>query len=310
MSPMSGPDLSFEARNLAPMIFKESEKVFDSPDYFYELKFDGIRSLAYLDGKTDLVNKRGKLLNAIYPELADLHACSKEKALLDGELVLMREGKPDFFELQKRSLLSDSLKIEIQSKIHPVVYVAFDLLYWKDRFLIDEPLWKRKELLQENIKEGKSLAIPRHIEGRGRELFAAAERMDLEGIVAKRKDSLYYPGKRTSVWLKMKVYEEEDLLILGYVPKENLIDLILGRFVKGRLEKAGSVPTGRIKEEILAFAAKHPSAPLFPEPKEAVWMEPKLVGKVRYMMKTEKGGLRQPVFIGLRDDKFAEDLFA
>lgn len=300
--------LDFDARNLSPMLFRESEEVFDSADHLYELKFDGIRSLAYLDDGTDLVNKRGKLLNATYPELADLHSSAKEKVLLDGEILLVKDGKPDFYALQKRAMMTDPLKIKIQAEMNPVVYVAFDLLYLKDGFIIDKPLIERKKLLEQFVKESKQLAISKYIENRGKELFQAAKKMNLEGIVAKEKNSPYYPGKRSSVWLKMKVYKEEDLIILGYVPKEHTIDLVLGRYQEGKFEKAGTVVTGKFKDKIVRFSEKHPAEPHFPEPKNAIWMLPKLVGRVRYMMKTKTGGLRQPVFMGLRDDKFVDDL--
>lgn len=300
--------LSFEERNLSPMLFKEIDEVFDSPDYLYELKFDGIRCLAYLDEKTDLINKRGKLLNSIYPELTNLHKCAEAKMLLDGELLLMKNGKPDFYELQKRSLMSDPFKIKLQMSLNPVIYVAFDLLYIKDKFLINTPLIERKKLLAEHLKEDKHLTISKYIEGKGKELFAAVKKMELEGIVAKERNSLYYPGKRSSVWLKVKVYEEEDLIICGYVWKESIIELILGRYEEGKLVKAGAVVTGKFKEEIIAYAKVNPSPPLFESTKDTVWMLPELVGRVRYMMKTKTGGLRQPVFMGLRDDMSAEDL--
>lgn len=301
---------SFEKRTLSPMLFEESKEVFNSPDYLYELKFDGIRCLAYLDEATELINKRGKILNQTYPELKNLHKNGKAKMILDGELLLMKNGKPDFYELQRRSLMTDSFKIKIQANINPVIYVAFDLLYLNDKFLIDTPLIERKKLLAENVQENKDLIISKYIEEKGRELFQVVKEMDLEGIVAKKKDSRYYPGKRSSVWLKIKLYEEDDFIICGYIPKENVIDLILGRYQDGKIVRAGSVVTGKFKQQVIAYAKRNPSAPLFPKKDDAIWMVPKLVGKVRYMMKTKEGGLRQPVFIGIRDDKFADDLLS
>ncbi|MGI6768519.1 MAG: DNA ligase [Bacilli bacterium] len=299
---------SFEKRNLSPMLFEEAKDVFNSPDYLYELKFDGIRCLAYLDEATELINKRGKILNQTYPELKNLHQNVKVKMLLDGELLLIKNGKPDFYALQRRSLMTDPFKIKIQTNINPVIYVAFDLLYLKDKFLIDTPLLERKKLLQENVQESKDLIISKYIKENGQKLFQVVKEMKLEGIVAKKKDSHYYPGKRSSVWLKIKIYEEDDLIICGYIPKENVIDLILGRYLDGKIIRAGSVVTGKFKQQIINYAKNNPSIPLFPKKENVIWMVPKLVGRVRYMMKTKEGGLRQPVFMGVRDDKFAEDL--
>lgn len=98
------------------------------------------------------------------------------------------------------------------------------------------------------------------------------------------------------------------MIICGYIPKENVIDLILGRYLDGKIIRAGSVVTGKFKQQIINYAKNNPSIPLFPEKENVIWMVPKLVGRVRYMMKTKEGGLRQPVFMGVRDDKFAEDL--
>jgi bifunctional non-homologous end joining protein LigD/DNA ligase-1 len=106
----------------------------------------------------------------------------------------------------------------------------------------------------------------------------------------------------------MKVYQEDDLVICGYIPKENnIIDLIMGRYLEGKLIRAGRVITGKYKREIIDYAKKHPSPPLFDQ-EEAIWMVPNLVGTVRYMMETKTGGLRQPVFVGIRDDKIGKDL--
>jgi bifunctional non-homologous end joining protein LigD len=300
----------FANKNLEPMLFEEAEDVFDSPDYIYELKFDGIRTLAYLDeGETVLLNKRGKYLNPAYPELNKLHQNAKARLIIDGELVVMKGGKPDFFTLQKRSLLTDPLKISLQSQLNPVCFIAFDLLYLQNELIIDLPLMARKKLLEENIRESEQLLLSRYIEEKGKAFFELVRKEGLEGIVAKEKTSRYYPGKRSPVWLKMKVYQEEDLVICGYIPKERgVISLVLGRLTKDGLVKATTVVSSKNKKEILDFARKHPAKPLFELTEQAIWMRPHLVGRVRYMMETKTGGLRQPVFIGIRDDKIASDL--
>ncbi|NLD27171.1 MAG: DNA ligase, partial [Acholeplasmataceae bacterium] len=275
-----------------------------------ELKFDGIRALGYLDiNETVLINKRGKNLNPTYPELINLHEMAKGRMIIDGELVVMKTGKPDFFALQRRSLLTDPLKIDLQRQLNPVCFIVFDLLYLRDKLIIDLPLWERKKLLEENVQESKYLLISRYIEENGQAFFELVQKEGLEGIVAKEKTSRYYPGKRSSVWLKVKVYQEEDLVICGYIPKDRgVISLILGRYTEGKLIKAGTVVSSKNKTEIFDFAHKYPERPLFELSEKAIWMKPYLVGRVRYMEETKTGGLRQPVFMGIRDDKTASDL--
>ena len=144
MKQTPAPD-PFAARSFAPMLFRESEP-FDSGDYIFELKLDGIRSLAYLDiDKTVLINKRGKDVTANYPELSSLHAGCRGKAVLDGEIVIFKNGKPDFFALQRRSLLSDRLKIKLSAAAHPATFAAFDILYWQGETLTESGFLRARQ---------------------------------------------------------------------------------------------------------------------------------------------------------------------
>lgn len=302
---------AFDTKNLSPMLFFE-EDPFDSNDYIYELKLDGARCLAYLDNyETVLVNKREKNITNTYPELKEIHKQVKEKCILDGEIVVMYNGKPDFFKLQKRSLLTNNLKIKLLSNKFPVTFIAFDILYLNDKLIIDLPLIERKKLLGNNIIENSRITISRYIEEKGIDFFNLTKAQDLEGVVAKLKNSKYYLGKRSRVWLKFKVYQEEDVVICGYVPKDNSIkDLILGSYDKNNnIYELARVNTTKDKNIIMKFAEDFPSKPIFnSENKDIVWMKPYLIGTVKYMMKTKYGGLRQAVFKGLRDDKTIEDL--
>src|SRR5690554_515970 len=114
--------------DLSPMLFYES-KPFNSQKHIFELKFDGIRALAYLDKETLLKNKRHKIINNTYPELLQIHKQVKKRCILDGEIVLFHKSKPDFFKIQKRSLMENPLKIKLQSKRYPVTFIAFDIIY-------------------------------------------------------------------------------------------------------------------------------------------------------------------------------------
>ena len=236
--------------------------------------------------------------------------CVKKNTVLDGELVVLTDGKPDFYALQKRSLMTDKFRIKLAAKKNPVQFAAYDILYYDGEDLTDKPLIERKSLLQAKVSEGNGLSISRYIEEQGIAFFNLAKEQDLEGIVAKKKDGLYHIGKRTSDWIKIKVMQDEDLLILGYQPDEDGVpkDLILGYYDEmGKLQCRGKVYLGVSKEEraiILKFAKKNTvKTPWFEKYKNVIWLKPELVGTAHFMHETESGGMRQPVWKGLRDDK-------
>ena len=293
------------------MLLHEVKEPFDNDDYIYELKLDGIRCIAYIEPKSVILqNKRYKDVTDIYPELSNVCNCVNKQVILDGELVVLTSGKPNFYSLQKRSLMEDKFKISLAAKKNPVQFVAYDILYYDSKDITDKPLVERKEILSEAVIEKNNLSVSRYIEKNGIAFFELAKKESLEGIVAKRKDGKYHIGKRTSDWIKIKVMQDEDLLILGYQPDENgnVKDLILGYYdEKGVLNCRGKVYLGVSKEErkfILDFANKNRIArPWFEKYKNAVWLKPKLVGTAHFMHETESGGMRQPVWKGLRDDK-------
>ena len=300
----------FHDKNISPMLLNEVKEPFDDKDYIYELKLDGIRCIAYLGKDVVLQNKRFKDVSAIYPELSEMFKCVKKNTVLDGEIVVLSNGKPDFYALQKRSLMTDKFRIKLAAKKNPVQFAAYDILYYDGKDLTDKPLMERKAILQEKVREGNGLSISRYIEEQGIAFFNLAKEQDLEGIVAKKKDGLYHIGKRTSDWIKIKVMQDEDLLILGYQPDEDGVpkDLILGYYDEnGKLQCRGKVYLGVSKEErafILKFEKKNTvKRPWFEKYKNVVWLKPELVGTAHFMHETESGGMRQPVWKGLRDDK-------
>lgn len=301
----------FEEKNISPMLLHEVKEPFDDRDYIYELKLDGIRCIAYIGPKSvTLQNKRYKDVTEIYPELSHMCKCVSKRIILDGELVVLTDGKPDFYALQKRSLMGDEFRIRLAAKNNPVQFAAYDVIYYDGKDLTDKPLTERKAILSENVKEGNGLSISRYIEEKGIGFFELAKQQDLEGIVAKKKDGLYHIGKRTRDWVKIKVMQDEDLLILGYQPDGdgNVKDLILGYFdERGTLKCRGKVYLGISEEEraiIAEFAKKNAvKRPWFDKYKNAVWLKPELVGTAHFMHETESGGMRQPVWKGLRDDK-------
>ena len=304
----------WETKSIKPMLIGTEGQPFDSEEYIFELKLDGERSIAYLDiDKTILKNKRSMLMLPKVPELAEIHKNVNVRCILDGELAVIKDGKPDFFEIQKRSMMSNPVKIDMAAKKYPACFTAFDILYCEDKQVTDLTLMERKALLQEAVKsEDSRFAVSRFIEKNGIQFYNLAEQRELEGIVAKRKDSKYYFDKRTKDWIKIKYLQDDDFVVLGYVPKENSMNsIILGQYRNGQLVYQGHVTLGVGGEPFRRIKALDKTSCPFSEiPKgneNAVWVTPKLVCTVKYMIKTESGGMRQPVFKGLREDKPPEE---
>lgn len=304
----------WETKSIKPMLIGSEGEPFDSDKYIYELKLDGERCIAYLDSdKTVLKNKRNILMLPKVPELAEIHKNVNVRCILDGELAVIKDGKPDFFEIQKRSMMSNPVKIDMAAKKYPACFTAFDILYYEDRQVTDLPLTERKELLQKAVKsENSRFAVSRFIEKNGIAFYNLAKQQELEGIVAKRKNSRHYFDKRTNDWIKIKYLQDDDFVVLGYVPKENSMNsIILGQYQNGQLVYKGHVTLGVGGEPFRRIRdLSKTDCPFFDIPKgneNAVWVKPELVCTVKYMMKTESGGMRQPVFKGLRDDKSPEE---
>jgi len=301
----------FDEKSASPMLIAENQPPFDSEDYIYELKLDGIRCLAYLDESGyELRNKRNKRLNATFPELAGLNKQVKTRCILDGELVILTDGKPDFYELQRRSLMTNPVKIETSARKLPACFTAFDIIYLDNAQITDLPLTERKERLFGVVSETPKLAVSRHIETNGTAFFELAKQQGLEGIVAKRKDSKYYFGKRTKDWIKMKAMLDDDFIICGYFEKEaGVTSVILGCYSGNRIVYQSHVAMGVSRGDFKIISSVNRVDKScyadFPDYENAVWIEPKLVCSVQYMERTPGGGLRQPVFKGLRDDKTA-----
>lgn len=299
----------FEDKNIDPMLLYETEP-FDDENCIYELKLDGIRCIAYIEPKSVILqNKRHKDVTDIYPELSDMKKCVKKRVILDGELVVLIDGKPNFYALQKRSLMSDEFKIKLAANKDPVQFVAYDILYFDGKDLTAKPLMERKEILSKFVIEGYGLSISRYIEKNGKAFFELAKQEQLEGIVAKKKDGLYHIGKRTHNWVKIKVMQDEDLYVCGFQPDDDgkVKDLILGYYDdNGKLQCRGKVYLGVSETDrkiVCEFAKKNTvKRPWFDKYKNAVWLKPELIGTAHFMHETESGGMRQPVWKGIRAD--------
>ncbi|WMJ24346.1 RNA ligase family protein [Paludicola sp. MB14-C6] len=302
----------FESRNIKPMLIAENVEPFNSHEHVFELKLDGCRCIAYLDkDEVDLRNKRNVKLLPKFPELSNINKQIKKRCILDGELIVMVEGKPNFYELQRRTLMSNKFKIELAYKQHPACFIAYDILYLDDRHITDLPLIERKKLLAKTINENGQIAISRYIEYNGIDLYKLTEHQKLEGIVAKLKDSRYYFGKRTHDWVKIKWLLDDDFVVCGYIEKEsNMTSIVLGQYNKeGELTYKGHVTLGVRKNDLIKKGKTIDVSPFTFTPQgneNAIWLKPSLVCTVQWMPRENKG-LNQAVFKGFRDDKPPHD---
>lgn len=300
---------AFIDKNIKPMLIGHNYEPYDDENSIFELKLDGIRCVVYVDDKSIVLkNKRNKDVTDVYPELHDIYKNVKEKCILDGEIIVLKNGRPDFFSVQKRSLMTNKFKINMCIKNMPVTFVAFDILYFKNKEIMDLPLIKRKQILNDNIIENKYIAVSRYIEKEGIKFFNLAVLNKLEGIVGKKKDSIYIEGIRTKNWKKIKVMVDEDVIICGYDLKNGDINgLILGIYEDDRLICRGKVSLGISKDDkkiILEYSNENKiEDPYFRGYKDVIWIKLGLIGRVEYMHETDNKHMRQPVWKGLRDDK-------
>lgn len=307
----------FDSKNIKPMLIGKEMAPFDDPNYIYELKWDGERCVAYLEpGRPpELRNKRNVRMLSKVPELAVISKQVKKRCILDGELFILKDSRPDFSLIQRRSLMSDRFKIELDSKHNPATFSAFDVLYYDCQETMLLPLMERKALLDKSITDGPRMAISHYVEGQGTSLFNFAVERELEGIVAKVKDSIYIQDKRTTDWIKMKVMMEEDYVVCGYILKSNhMTSIILGQYRGNTLIYKGHVTMG-VSGQAFDIISRHSTlttAPFIAYPAghgndRAIWLSPDLVCIVKFMHHTKSGGMRQPVFKGLRVDKAASE---
>jgi bifunctional non-homologous end joining protein LigD len=312
-----------------PMLAISTAKAFDNPDWVFEIKWDGYRAIAFIEGgRARLVSRSQNDLTAQFPELGRLPQFLKaERAVLDGEIVALDdEGRPSFSLMQQRTGFQPGKRRLARREGVPVVYYAFDLLYLDGFDLRRVGLEQRKQLLQDRIVAGVDDVIhfSDHYAEKGLALFEAAKQRGLEGIVAKKRNSRY-EEQRTSDWLKIKITQRQECVIGGYTDPEGSREyfgaLVLGLYDKqARLVHVGQVGTGfdhkTLKE---MFARMRPLAtkenPFYGEIgglRRVHFVRPELVAEIKFgewTHETAEGGmkLRAPVFMGLRADKSAEE---
>lgn len=285
----------------SPMLLKEVEEPFDSPNFLFELKFDGIRATIHVGPNTfKIFGRGGQEITNLYPELKEIPKHIKRNTVFDGEIVLFSNGKPNFSKLQERIHSKDKKKILYLSKEIPVCFMVFDCLYENGKTLINKSLMERKKILQKYQDTDYFMKVG-YIENFGKKLFQNVKKMDLEGIIAKRKDSYYEINTRTENWLKIKNLKKEVFYIGGYFEKtENaVVSLFLGEYKHKKFHFVGKVSMGK-KQTMYAKIKKENIKKISPfcdyEDTKCWYIKPHLQCEIWYLERTQENHLRQPVF--------------
>jgi bifunctional non-homologous end joining protein LigD len=297
-----------------PMLARPGQP-FNDERYSFELKWDGTRSLCFIDapGVVRLMNRRTRDMSARYPELCECLRTLPPGTLLDGEIIVPgADGCPDFERLQLREAARNPVSIPKLAKTTPATFIVFDQLYADFASCMDEPLRDRRARAKERVGQcgSKQVAFSEGVVGDGSTYFDAVCARGLEGVMAKRLDSRYRPGKRTDAWIKIKRSQEVACVVFGFVPDEEgrrdfRALVIAAAGADGALRcvgKVGSGFDGDARVAVNTYLWSHPAAkPVVACPYKARYVEPSLYCTVRYIERTSDGKLRWPVFRGLLD---------
>ncbi len=304
--------------NVKPMMATLVAKPFDDPNWSYEIKWDGYRAITEvtqnIKDKTQnsvrIYSRNDKDFNERFPEIAKSFAGYDKDAVFDGEIVAVDEkGRSDFGLLQMYQTTGQGR----------LVYYVFDLLYYDGADLTGLPLTKRREILKQALPKAANIQFSDDIPEKGIEFFEAAKKQGLEGIMAKRANSLYQTGKRSHDWQKIKLHMQQEAIICGFTAPRGTRNgfgaLVLGVYDGGKITYIGNVGTG-FDEKLLTILMKKmkpltTDTALFDLPKAegpVTWLKPNLVCEVKFQEWTGEHHMRQPVFLGLREDKDPKDV--
>jgi len=311
-------------KNIKPMLATLVDEPFDDPDWVYEVKWDGYRSIAYINnGEVELQSRNNKPFNEKYYPLYQALTTWKINAVLDGEIVVLNDkGQSTFGNLQNWRSEADG----------ELAYYVFDLLWYDGKNLMDLPFKERRSVLKQVLPtDNDMIRLSQVFDASGTEFFAAAQRIGLEGIIAKKADSTYSPDLRSKEWLKIKAHKRQEVVIGGFTKNEGTAkqfsSLLLGVYEDGVLQYAGKVGTGfndKMQKEIMAqfkplITDKSPFEGAIdvnkpsrfrpnPPKAKATWLKPELVCEITFAEITSDGVFRHPSFQGMREDKKAKDV--
>lgn len=327
MDPPTRPDWTPLPDLVRPMAAVAGELPPDDDAWAYEMKWDGVRAVAYVDGgRVRLMSRNDLDVTRSYPEIAGLgEQLGSTQAVLDGELVTFdQRGAPDFGRLQQRMHVADPAVARRLAQSVPVVYLVFDVLHLDGRDTLDLSYDERRDLLDGLGLAGRSWQTPPSFDGPGAAVLAASRENGLEGVLAKKRRSPYRPGRRSPDWVKVKHVRMQEVVLVGWKPGKGARAETLGSLVlgvpddDGVLRPAGSVGTGfarRTLDDLLRrlapletrsspFTVRLPAA----DTRDVHWVRPELVGEVAFTEWTSDGRLRHPSWRGLRPDKSPADV--
>lgn len=273
----------------------------NNSNYLTEIKWDGWRILIHKQGnRIDAYTRHGNKVTDKFPELQNIIKNIKSNsAIIDCEGVVIRNGRSVFDLFQYRGRLNNKTKIELAAETHPVTFVAFDILV-THKPLLNTPLIKRKEILENIIEPSNNLVVTPYITGHGEKLFQLTKENEMEGVVEKSIHSFYEINTRSSEWIKHKHFKRKNTIILGY--KENPFTLIVGAwFPEGIIKPIAQVEFGFKPEEKQAFRQVAKGI-ISKTEKNVIWVEPVLCCEVQYLEKTEYQKLRIVSFKGFKFD--------
>ncbi len=325
MDPPADPDREAMPSKVVPMLARPGSLPADDSDWAFEIKWDGVRAIAYSEpGELRLESRNLNDITDSYPEVFGLNAAlGSHSAVLDGELVAFdRDGQPSFAALQRRMHTASRAQARRLAKGTPVTYVIFDLLWLDGHSLMREPYSERRKQLAALALSGESWQTPDHVVGQGAQLLAASAKRHLEGVVAKRLESIYQPGVRSRDWVKVKTLARQELVVGGWMPgkgkrRQSIGALLLGVYEAGGvLRYAGRVGSGFDEEDLQRLSrllaplerAFSPFDAGEKPPRGAIFCEPRLVVEVEFTSWTSAGSLRHPVYKGVREDKPGEQV--
>ena len=316
--------------NIKPMLATLVDKPFNNKDWVFEVKWDGIRSIFYLHKTKDifkLQSRNGINITHRYPEITEslrqVIKCN-ESVIADGEIVVLnKEGYPEFGSHKERMSVNSDREISRLSKTIPATYYLFDILYYDGQDLRNRDYIDRRGILNEAVSQSnirKRVRISDYIEQQGVAVFENIKKMNLEGIIAKRKDSKYIQGIRSKDWLKIKNTKTQDCVVIGYTTGEGKREkhfgsLILAVFEQGQLRFAGHTGSGfdsnqldKIYNKIKDMRVNRPPIDYIPYTNgKPTWIRPKLVAEIKFDNWTNEKILRAPIFLRFREDKSPED---
>ncbi|MEV0853750.1 non-homologous end-joining DNA ligase [Nocardia fluminea] len=305
----------------AAMLATAGQLPADDDRWAYELKYDGLRAIAYVDDRLRLESRNGNDITVAWPELTGL-APAEPGFVVDGEIVIEHAGRSSFQALAPRMHQRNPATIRALAETTPATYLIFDLLHIGDRSLIDLPYGQRRELLERIGLTGPHWRIPHLLPGPAADALEVSKELGAEGIVCKRRESWYLPGQRSPAWTKIKNVSHQEVVVIGWKSGAGRRAGQIGSLLvavpddRGSLEYAGSVGTGftaamltDLRERLAPLQQPDPPIRgLGRIPDGVAWVRPALIGEVAFTEWTSDGRLRHPSWRGLRLDKEFDEI--